>query len=79
MNVKELRAKYEEDLRARLTELDDERAQIVVILQGGVVVEERRATSDDRAPRKKAVWSDARRKEQGRRMRRLHRQGVFKR
>ena len=77
MNAKELRDKYHAELRARLAELDAERAEIIGELEEQATThDEPRATSDDR-PRR--GWTEERRKAHSRRMRRMHREGKFRR
>lgn len=64
MNAQELRDKYHAELRDRLAALEAERVEIQGIL--------------GEAPPKGGKWSEDRRRAQSRRMKRLHRAGVFK-
>ena len=69
---------------ARLREIDAERETLLEAFpllrkeKREATTETPQATSDDR-PRRRVVWSDARRKAQSRRMKKLHRAGHFKR
>lgn len=75
MNVRELREAFARGLRERLKEVETEREEIKRSLE---FVLKGMAAGED-APPKKGEWTKERRLAQSRRMKRLHRQGVFRR